>query len=399
LKIRILLCSIATIFDGLLQGEVSRPVAPGSVAFTARRPGSLFPARQCAGRAPGNPCRKPFLPVNAWKQPRNLRCKMDKFVAFERAGNLSFLRNQLMLAGVVSQWPFVGLFDWALALSASLLSTPTKVASLFGPFALSSSTTQHVLIFFGRPRRLSRKEKSRRPWGLSSDFCGLNYVGPGGLFIFRTNHMLSRPGSIFVPARGEPLKFVPQIEPSRPSTIPAWGVLPERPTYLRWHEAWRRARRFAVRGSPTGGHGNMCPENANLRYLAKWTPGTHRTVQAPRAPPRFLRVISITFEACWDDEQWAHGISERPGIRGGVSTRPSASFAANCAFSRGAVRETEVQQCNHGLFSSPQPGHRSSTDWSCVGPHTATRTNAPEMWRDAPIKPRRFCSLVICGRK
>src|SRR5919202_732051 len=206
------------------------------------------------------------------------------------------------------------------------------------------------------------------------DFRGLNVLArrvvelPG-------DAMLTRRWFYFVPARGEPRKLVHRIEPHALDHLPGKAEV-----YLRWQELEEKVkglvagcRRVAM---------EYVPRNANP-YVSRVDAGTVELVRSSGVEVAPSGDLVQTFEACWDDEQWA---MHREAAR---HTRPAFDaafrFIADRVRSAGAVHETEVQQCildhfrRNGLVTDHPP-------ICAVGPHSGDPHYEPRPGPEGTIR-------------
>jgi Xaa-Pro aminopeptidase len=218
------------------------------------------------------------------------------------------------------------------------------------------------------------------------DFRGLNVLARRVLGI-SNDAILSRRWFYFIPAQGEPRKLVHRIEPHALDGLPG----PAQP-YLRWQELEAGvaslvtgARRVAM---------EYVPRNANP-YVSRVDAGTVELVRAcgPEVVPSGDLVQ--LFEACWDDDQWA---MHQEAARHTRSAFDGAfAFIADQVRSRGAVRETEVQQWILGHFTA----HSLVTDHPpicAVGPHSGDPHYAPGPGSDAPIREDDFVLIDLWAK-
>jgi Xaa-Pro aminopeptidase len=229
------------------------------------------------------------------------------------------------------------------------------------------------------------QEEKADGW-LLYDFRGLNMLARRIVQLPDTQ-MLSRRWFYFVPAQGEPRKLCHKIEPHALDHLPGSCQ-----TYLRWQELeagvadlLRGSKRVAM---------EYVPRNANP-YISRVDAGTIELVQAQGVSLFPSGDLIQRFEACWDDEQWAMHQEAARHTRAAFDA--AFSFIAANVRSRGAVRETEVQQCIMAYFQA----HNLITDHPPivgVGPHSGDPHYAPEMGGDAPIKAGDFVLVDLWAK-
>src|SRR5436190_5480174 len=139
------------------------------------------------------------------------------------------------------------------------------------------------------------REQAIDAW-LLYDFRGLNVLARRVLG-FGTDVFLSRRWFYLVPAEGQPKKLVHRIEPAALAAFPGSTDI-----YLRWQEL------EAGVGRLVSGHKTVAmeyvPRNVNP-YPSRVDAGTVELVRS--LGPNIVSSGDLvqTFEATWDDEQWA----------------------------------------------------------------------------------------------
>ena len=161
-------------------------------------------------------------------------------------------------------------------------------------------------------------------------------AGPPRRSACRRAHMLSRRWFYFIPADGRAAQAGPPHRVRRRST-----TCPAARQSTCAGRSWRPA-------SARWSHGRdavameYVPRNANP-YVSRVDAGTVELVRSFGVEVVPSGDLVQRFEACWDDEQWAHAPGGGQAHRARPTTSPSASSPSASA-RRHASRETEVQQ-------------------------------------------------------
>jgi Xaa-Pro aminopeptidase len=218
------------------------------------------------------------------------------------------------------------------------------------------------------------------------DFRGLNILARR-IVQLPPDHMLSRRWFYFVPAKGEPRKLVHRIEPHALDCVPGKHQL-----YLRWQELeagvaglLAGCRRVAM---------EYVPRNANP-YVSRVDAGTVELVRSCGVEVVPSGDLVQTFEATWNDDQWAMHLEAAKHTRSAFDV--AFGFLAERVRRDGSVRETEVQQrimqhfAEHGLVTDHPP--------ICgVGPHSGDPHYAPGPGSDAPIREGDFVLIDLWAK-
>ncbi len=197
--------------------------------------------------------------------------------------------------------------------------------------------------------QLQLREQGLDGW-LFYDFRGSNLLALRVLG-FGEHPVGSRRFFYFVPAVGQPRKLVHRIEMSALDALPG-----DKESYLRWQELevgvgrlLTGCRRVAMEYSP----------RAANPYVAKVDAGTIELVQSCGVEVVSSGDLIQSFEATWDDDQWAMHLE---AARHTESAYQRAwSYIAERVRGSGSVRESEVQQvildhfAAHGLITSHPP--------------------------------------------
>ena len=219
-------------------------------------------------------------------------------------------------------WATNGFFASVKVGDAAVQRAPTRAAYTKDQTMFDLSAIQQAL-----------RDQQLDGW-LLYDFRGLNVLARRVLDL-PTDAMLSRRWFYFIPAQGEPRKLVHRIEPH------ALDAFPARPRrYLRWQELEAGVAAL-VAGSKRVAM-EYVPRNANP-YVSRVDAGTVELVRSCGVEVVPSGDLVQLFEACWDDEQWAHaprsGEAHALGLRRGLcASSPSGSAAtARVPRDRGAA--------------------------------------------------------------
>jgi Xaa-Pro aminopeptidase len=218
------------------------------------------------------------------------------------------------------------------------------------------------------------------------DFRGLNLLARRVIGL-PEDQMLSRRWFYFVPAQGEPRKLVHRIEPHALDIVPG----PAR-SYLRWQELEAGVGEL-VKGSRRITM-EYVPRNANP-YVSRVDAGTVELVRSFGVEVVPSGDLVQTFEACWDDDQWAMHQEAAKTTRSAYDV--AFAFIADRVHRNGSVRETEVQQCimehftAHGLVCDHPP-------ICAVGPHSGDPHYSPGPDSDAPIRAGDFVLIDLWAK-
>jgi Xaa-Pro dipeptidase len=237
---------------------------------------------------------------------------------------------------------------------------------------------------------LAAVQKALQTLGLDGwllyDFRGLNVLARRVLE-FSPQTFLSRRWFYFIPAEGEPRKLVHRIEPGALDAYPGSKIV-----YLRWQELEagvgalvQGARRVAM---------EYVPRNANP-YVSRVDAGTVELVKSfgPEVVPSGDLVQ--TFEACWDDEQWAMHLEAAKLTRAAFDV--AFGFIAEVVRSAGSVSESMVQSRIMDFFAA----NHLVTDHPPivgVGPHSGDPHYAPSPESDAPIRTGDFVLIDLWAK-
>ncbi len=218
------------------------------------------------------------------------------------------------------------------------------------------------------------------------DFRGLNILARRVLAI-PSDAILSRRWFYFVPARGEPRKLVHRIEAHALDCVPG-----SRQVYLRWQELeagvaalLAGSRRVAM---------EYVPRNANP-YVSRVDAGTVELVRSCGVEVVPSGDLVQTFEACWDDEQWAMHLEAAKHTRSAYDV--AFAFIADRVRGGGSVHETEVQDRIMQHFAA----HDLVTDHPpicAVGPHSGDPHYAPGPGGEGAIREGDFVLIDLWAK-
>jgi Xaa-Pro aminopeptidase len=218
------------------------------------------------------------------------------------------------------------------------------------------------------------------------DFRGLNVLARRVVQLPDTA-MLSRRWFYYVPARGEPRKLVHRIEPHALDHLPGPAQ-----TYLPWQqlevgvaELVRGAKRVAM---------EYVPRNANP-YVSRVDAGTIELVKSCGVEVVPSGDLIQTFEACWDDEQWAMHLEAAKHTRSAYDV--VWRFIGERVRGGGSVHELEVQERigkhfrEHGLVAH----HPAIVG---VGPHSGDPHYEPKPGPEGLIRQGDFVLVDLWGK-
>ncbi len=218
------------------------------------------------------------------------------------------------------------------------------------------------------------------------DFRGLNVLARRVLG-FSPQSFLSRRWFYFIPAAGEPRKLVHRIEPGALDSYPGPKII-----YLRWQEL------EAGVGALVHGASRVAmeyvPRNANP-YVSRVDAGTVELVKSFGVEVVPSGDLVQTFEACWDDEQWAMHLEAAKLTRAAFDV--AFGFIAERVRSVGSVTESAVQGRIMDFFAA----NRLVTDHPPivgVGPHSGDPHYAPTPQSDAPIRAGDFVLVDLWAK-
>jgi Xaa-Pro aminopeptidase len=194
----------------------------------------------------------------------------------------------------------------------------------------------------------------------------------------------------FVPAAGQPQKLLHRIEPHVLDHLPGQAR-----SYLRWQELEQQlrellagSRRVALEYSPRCGN----------PYVARVDAGTVELVRSLGVEPVSSGDLVQSFEATWDDEQWAMHLEAARHTR--TAFDRAFAFIGQRVAADGSVRESTVVEVilehfrQHGLVTSHSPV-------VAVGPHSSDPHYEAIPGADAPIRAGDFVLIDLwakCGR-
>jgi Xaa-Pro aminopeptidase len=218
------------------------------------------------------------------------------------------------------------------------------------------------------------------------DFRGLNMLARRVIGLSE-QAMLSRRWFYFIPAKGEPRKLVHRIEPRALDHLPGPAQ-----SYLRWQELEAGvaalvsgARRIAM---------EYVPRNANP-YVSRVDAGTIELVRSCGIEVVPSGDLVQTFEACWDDEQWAMHLEAARHTRSAYDV--VFAFIAERIRRDGSVHETAAQQrivehfTQNGLVADHPP-------ICAVGPHSGDPHYEPRPGPDGIIREGDFVLIDLWGK-
>jgi Xaa-Pro aminopeptidase len=218
------------------------------------------------------------------------------------------------------------------------------------------------------------------------DFRGLNVLARRVLGL-ASDAMLSRRWFYFVPASGEPRKLVHRIEPHALDLVPGAAQ-----TYLRWQELEAGVARLVAGCRRVAME--YVPRNANP-YISRVDAGTVELVRSCGVEVVPSGDLVQSFEATWNDEQWAMHLEAARHTRSAYDV--AFAFIADRVRKQGSVRETEVQKCilDHftvnGLITDHPP-------ICAVGPHSGDPHYEPSPSGDAPIHEGDFVLIDLWAK-
>jgi Xaa-Pro aminopeptidase len=218
------------------------------------------------------------------------------------------------------------------------------------------------------------------------DFRGLNVLARRVLGLDE-GIILSRRWFYFIPAQGEPRKLVHRIEPRALDAYPGSAQ-----TYLRWQELEAGVAAL-VAGSRRVAM-EYVPRNANP-YVSRVDAGTVELVRSCGVEVVPSGDLVQTFEAAWDDEQWAMHLEAARHTRSAYDV--AFGFIAERVRRSGSVRETEVQArimehfAAHGLVTDHPP-------IVGAGPHSGDPHYAPGPGSDAAIRAGDFVLIDLWAK-
>jgi Xaa-Pro aminopeptidase len=218
------------------------------------------------------------------------------------------------------------------------------------------------------------------------DFRGLNVLAKR-IVQLPPESMLSRRWFYYIPARGEPRKLVHRIEPHALDHIPGPAQ-----QYLRWQqlqagvaELVRGAKRVAMEYVP----GNAIP------YISRVDAGTVELVRSNGVEIVPSGDLIATFEACWDDEQWAMHLEASKHTRSAYDA--VWKFIGERTRGGGSVHEMEVQDCitRHFKANGMIADHPAIVG---VGPHSGDPHYEPKPGDAGLIRAGSFVLVDLWGK-
>ena len=218
------------------------------------------------------------------------------------------------------------------------------------------------------------------------DFRGLNVLARRVVGIPEDAHATRR-WYYFVPAKGEPRKLVHQIEQHVLDHVPGKASV-----YLKWQEL-----EAGVQGLLAGSKKiamEYIPRNANP-YVSRVDGGTIELVKSFGVEIVSSGDLIQTFEATWDDDQWAMHLEAAKHTESAYGV--AFAFIAERIRAKGQVMETEVQQRIMQHFAE----HKMVTDHPPIvgqGPHSGDPHYAPGAATDAPIKKGDFVLVDLWAK-
>jgi Xaa-Pro dipeptidase len=218
------------------------------------------------------------------------------------------------------------------------------------------------------------------------DFRGLNVLARRVLGL-DGGAILSRRWFYFIPATGEPRKLVHRIESRALDAFPGKAQ-----TYLRWQEL-EAGVAVLVAGSKRVAM-EYVPRNANP-YVSRVDAGTVELVRSRGVEIVPSGDLVQTFEATWDDAQWAMHLEAARHTRSAYDV--AFGFIAERVRKNGSVRETEVQTrimehfTAHGLITDHPP-------IVGAGPHSGDPHYAPRPGSDSAIKEGDFVLIDLWAK-
>ncbi|MBX9682073.1 MAG: M24 family metallopeptidase [Gemmataceae bacterium] len=198
---------------------------------------------------------------------------------------------------------------------------------------------------------------------------------------------LSRRWFYFIPAQGEPQKLVHRIESASLDRYPGGKTV-----YLKWQELEAGVGKL-VQGAKKIAM-EYVPRNSNP-YVSRVDAGTIELVRSFGVDIVSSGDLVQTFEAVWDDEQWALHLE--------AATHTDTAYDAAFGFIRDriqagrAIRETDVQRVilEHFDLNGLVADHAPNVS---VGPHSGDPHYEPKAGSDSPIHEGDFVLIDLWAK-